>query len=148
MDFPSLFLGTKSHPRLGAHHRGRGWWPGVRDVDMMGPWGSTGLLAIPEGTHTSSLLPSYLREWGLMGEQLLICLTSPQFTVQPQLFPETAMGFFHPPLFHLTKILVSFHHTEAISLQQSHLCSGNSDQLVSATLQSTTRGIFSVPLVI
>lgn len=24
VDLPSLFLGTKSHPRLGAHHRGEG----------------------------------------------------------------------------------------------------------------------------
>lgn len=123
VDFPSLFLGTKSHPRLGAHHRGRGWWPGVRDVDMMGPWGSTGLLAIPEGSHTSSLLPSYLREWGLMGEHLLICFTSPQFTVQPQLFPETAMGFFHPPLFHLTKIPGFFpsHRSNLFTLEPSLL---------------------------
>lgn len=100
---------------------------------MMGTWGSKGLLTIPEETHTSSLFPSFLREWGLMREQILICLNSPQFTVQPQQFPETAVGFFHPSLFHLPKSHVSFHHTKAISLHLSHIhsgiSSGNSDQL-------------------
>lgn len=100
-NFPSLFLGTKSHPRLGTHHRGEGM---VARGEGCGHDGDMGLLAIQEETHTSSLFPSYLREWRLMREQLLICFTSPQFTVQPQQLLETAIGFFHPSLFHLPKI--------------------------------------------